>query len=287
MIEPKRVESVRLRDLGLNEKWLQERVQRDPSILGLGELEVAGREHRQPVGGRIDFLLRHLESDLYYEVELMLGAVDESHIIRTIEYWDVERQRRPKAQHKAVIVAEEINARFFNVIRLLNRSVPLIAIKLSAFKTEDGNVVLWPITVLDTIDEVSDDEVAPVEAADRAYWERKSPHTLECLDQLVGLMEADQSREVRVTYNRHHIAVGTTGRNFCWFYQRKPPKCRIELKVDAASRDKAIAELVAAGVEANAQGDRNLNFSVTATEIKGKANVLVDILSYADEASRD
>ncbi len=38
----------------------------------------------------------------------MLGAVDESHIIRTIEYWDVERQRYPTLQHRAVIVAEEI-----------------------------------------------------------------------------------------------------------------------------------------------------------------------------------
>ena len=35
------------------------------------------------------------EGDTYYEVEVMLGVLDESHIIRTIEYWDVERQRRP------------------------------------------------------------------------------------------------------------------------------------------------------------------------------------------------
>jgi len=47
------------------------------------------------VGGRIDFLLRNAEADTYYEVEVKLGALDESHIIRTIEYWDIERQRRP------------------------------------------------------------------------------------------------------------------------------------------------------------------------------------------------
>ena len=55
----------------------------------------------------------------------MLGALDESHIIRTIEYWDVERQRFPTHDHRAVIVAEEITSRFFNVIRLLNRAVPM------------------------------------------------------------------------------------------------------------------------------------------------------------------
>ncbi len=46
------------------------------------------------------------EADTFYEEEVMLGALDESHIIRTIEYWRVERQRRPGSEHRAVIVAE-------------------------------------------------------------------------------------------------------------------------------------------------------------------------------------
>jgi hypothetical protein len=52
-----------------------------------------------------------------YEVEIMLGSTDESHIIRTIEYWDIEKRRFPSKDHKAVIVAEDITNRFFNVIR--------------------------------------------------------------------------------------------------------------------------------------------------------------------------
>ena len=109
---------VELRTLGLDERWLQEGIIEDPSILGLGELEIAAREHRQPIGGRIDFLMRDSEAETYYEVEIMLGALDESHIIRTLEYWDIERQRRPHFDHRAVIVAEQITGRFFNVIRL-------------------------------------------------------------------------------------------------------------------------------------------------------------------------
>jgi hypothetical protein len=46
----------------------------DPGLLGLGELEIAGREHRQPIGGRIDFLMRDTEAETFYEVEVMLGA---------------------------------------------------------------------------------------------------------------------------------------------------------------------------------------------------------------------
>jgi hypothetical protein len=62
-----------------------------------------------------------------YETEIMLGGTDESHIIRTIEYWDIEKRRFLSKDHQAVIIAEEITNRFFNVITLMNRSIPNIA----------------------------------------------------------------------------------------------------------------------------------------------------------------
>src|SRR5262245_61703178 len=89
----------RLRALGLDEKWLQQRIAEDPSLLQLGELRLLQRERNQPSGGRIDFLFSDVESDLRYEVEIMLGTLDESHIIRTLEYWDIERQRFPSVDH--------------------------------------------------------------------------------------------------------------------------------------------------------------------------------------------
>src|SRR5215469_8064144 len=146
--ELKKIPSIDLRSMGLDEKWLQDRIIDDPSLLGLGDLEIAGREHRQPVGGRIDFLMRDTEAETFYEVEVMLGLVDESHIIRTIEYWDIERQRRPEFDHRAVIVAEEITGRFFNVIRLLNRAVPMIAVQLNACQLDETTIGLHPTVVL-------------------------------------------------------------------------------------------------------------------------------------------
>ena len=132
-LELKKATPTRLKSLGLDEKWLQDRIEEDTSLLGLGDLHVIKRERTQPSGGRIDFLMSDPESETRFEVEIMLGALDESHIIRTIEYWDVERQRFPTHDHRAVIVAEEITSRFFNVIRLLNRAVPMIALQLNAF----------------------------------------------------------------------------------------------------------------------------------------------------------
>ena len=75
----------------LTEKWVQSQIGEDPSILGLGDLILKDKERIQPSAGRLDLLLQDPESLKRYEVEIQLGATDESHIIRTIEYWDVER----------------------------------------------------------------------------------------------------------------------------------------------------------------------------------------------------
>jgi hypothetical protein len=74
--ELKKILPVDMRSLGLDEKWLQDQISEDPGILGLGDLEIASREHRQPVGGRIDFLMHDDEAETYYEVEVMLGELN-------------------------------------------------------------------------------------------------------------------------------------------------------------------------------------------------------------------
>jgi hypothetical protein len=212
----------RLRTLGFNEAWLQKQIADDPTLLGLGDLQVIKRERIQASGGRIDFLMADFESDIRYEVEIMLGAVDESHIIRTIEYWDVERQRYPTLQHCAVIVAEEITSRFFNVIRLLNRAVPLVAIQLSAFQI-NNDVVLQFIRVLDTneFNPIGDGEEPESAETTRADWEtRTKPESLSVVDACRSLVPTTHG-EAKLGYNKTHIALTTGGYVFCWFFPRK------------------------------------------------------------------
>src|SRR5215470_15968547 len=112
--------SLRIRECGFDEYWLQDQIAANPSILGLGELEVVRREKLQSSGGKLDILLKDPEDDSMFEIEVMLGETDETHIIRAIEYWDLEKRRWPQRQHFAVLVAEHINRRFFNVIHLLS-----------------------------------------------------------------------------------------------------------------------------------------------------------------------
>jgi hypothetical protein len=273
---------VELRSIGLDEKWLQDQITNDPEILGLGDdLEIAGREHRQPVGGRIDFLMRDAEGGTYYEVEVMLGTLDESHIIRTIEYWDIERQRRPQFEHRAVIVAEQITARFFNVLRLLNRAVPMIAVQLSAFLVGES-VVLHPVTVLNVVEETEDLGVVAEERRDRAYWERNSnPASRAVMDKIVSFLRTD-SVEPRLTYNRHHIALGTTGYNFCWFHPRKAAHCHIEFRAAVENRDTVLSELQNAGIDASPRRTDHVACSITSKGVEEHSPLIRSVLKDAE-----
>jgi hypothetical protein len=91
-----------------NEKWLQRVLADDPSLLGLGDLTVKEVERCQPRAGRLDLLLSDPETHTRYEVEIQLGATDGAHIIRTIEYWEIEESRYPQYEHVGVLVAEDI-----------------------------------------------------------------------------------------------------------------------------------------------------------------------------------
>jgi hypothetical protein len=230
-----------LRALGLSERWLQDRIEEDPSLLGLGDLQIIRRERMQSSGGRLDFLMFDPEQETRYEVEVMLGALDESHIIRAIEYWDIERQRYPTYEHRAVIVAEEITARFFNVIRLLNRAVPIIAIQLTAFPLENDQVLLHGITVLDVYEEADPEEQEGGGNTDRTYWEgRASKASLQVMDDLVKMIGKEIAMP-RVTYNKGHIALGTAGRNFCWFHPPREAKhLHLRVLTDATQRDELV-----------------------------------------------
>ena len=168
-----KLESISLkRSDRLNEKWVQDQIANDTSILGLGDLVLKDKERMQPNAGRLDLLLQDLETLKRYEVEIQLGGTDESHIIRAIEYWDIERKRYPQYEHAAVIVAEEITSRFLNVIQLFNGAIPLIALKLTAYKVGDDYAITF-VKVLDEITYGLVDEDEPLaEPTDRGSGSR-------------------------------------------------------------------------------------------------------------------
>jgi hypothetical protein len=154
-----------------NEKWVQERIAEDPSILGIGELILKDKERNQPGAGRLDLLFQDPDSNLRYEVEIQLGKTDESHIFRTIEYWDLERKRYPQYDHVAVIIAEDITSRFLNIISLLNGFIPLVAIQLNAIQVEDQIALIFTVVLDHRLGLAPEEEE---EVTDRAYWEKEA-----------------------------------------------------------------------------------------------------------------
>lgn len=205
-----------------SEKWLQQQIVHDVELLGLGELDVKDVERRQPRAGRLDLLLFDPETSTRYEVEIQLGATDESHIIRTLEYWDNERRRFPQYEHVAVIVAEEITGRFLNVINLFNQAIPLIAIQLSALQVGD-TMTVSTTRVLDLALPAPEEEDAPGQETDRAYWIAKSsPAMVELADRILDHVNT-QGPAMALKYNKHYIGLQRDGvaDNFIDFIPRK------------------------------------------------------------------
>ena len=206
-----------------NEKWLQGVIESEPSILGLGDILLRNTEKPQPEGGRIDTILYDPKDDnRRYVVEIQLGKTDESHIIRTIEYWDNESKRYPNIKHCAVIIAEEITGRFFNVISLFNRHIPLIAIQVKALKIENM-ISLFFTKVMDEQKIALEEDNTPSEPTNEEYWLNNS--SKESMDLVKQFKEtfAKYLIEYALTYKKIYIGLvkSNIANNFMTFTPRK------------------------------------------------------------------
>jgi predicted transport protein len=238
----------------LDEKWVQDRIAADPTILGLGDLVLKDKERAQPHAGRLDLLLQDADSVHRYEVEIQLGATDESHIIRTIEYWDVERKRYPQYDHTAVLVAENITSRFLNVIGLFNGFIPLVAIQMKVLKYED-KVSLDFTTVLGRVTLGLVDEDEDSEPTDRAYWEKRgSKATVAMADELLEFIRTfDPNLELK--YNKFYIGLAKEGKPFN-FVVFRPKKNFLRLEPRLEQSEQTQERLEAAGLDVMDYEDR-------------------------------
>jgi len=209
----------------LNEQWVQNVIENEPKIMGLGDLEVIQREKRQKSQGRVDFLMEDKE-DNRYTVEIQLGKTDPEHIVRCIEYWDEEKKRNPSKDYTAVIIAEDITSRFFNVINLFNGCIPIIAIKLSCIEISPDNYTLVFTKILDKIERDDVDDVEDKTPTDKQYWLNCS--TVKSLDIVDGVFNIftgidDNANKYKLNYNKFYIGLSknSISNNFIHFRPRK------------------------------------------------------------------
>lgn len=232
----------------LNEGWVQKQIAEDPKILGLGDLRLISRERKQLAGGRLDLLLLDPESEKRYEVEVQLGTTDPAHIIRTIEYWDVEQRRSHEFEHCAVIVAEDVTSRFLNVISLFNGHIPLIALRMTAIKADGGVGLLFTKVVCESDTGPDGGGEGPAEGANRADWEKwSSKHVLELADRVLLLLrEIDSALSLNYTSNYIGLAKDDIAKTFIWL---TPMKSYLRLNVTLPKDDETSAELEGSGLK--------------------------------------
>lgn len=279
---PSKVISLK-KSLDHSEKTLQEAIANNPEILGLGEITLRETERRQLNGGRLDLLFDDETTKVRYTVELQLGATDETHIIRTIEYWDNERSRNPHIDHIAVIVAEDITTRFLNVISLFNKSIPLIAIQLSAIEVGDA-ITINCVKVLDLSTSMGweEDNTAAV-ATDRAYWLKKAtPQTVGLADSVLSLVhEILGNQSLSLNYNKHYIGLASGGvaNNFI---SMKPRKHNLMLQIKLPRTDE-VSELIEQSLELISYDNRwgLYQVRVTANDMAENQDLLRDLIGRA------
>lgn len=268
-----------------NEKSIQEIIADDPSIIGLGDLVLKDKERIQPKAGRLDLLLQDPDTNRRYEVEIQLGKTDESHIIRTIEYWDIEKKRYPQYDHCAVIIAEDITSRFLNVISLFNGYIPLIAIQMNVYKFGD-EIGLVFTKVLDEmpLGLVEEDEEIQ-EVTDRDYWlKRGTESTVKMADEMLAIINSFKEG-YELKYNKFYIGLARNGQpnNFAIFRPQKS-SLRVELKL---AKSDEIAQIIESNSLDELEYDKRwgqYRLRLDKGDISKKKDVLKDLLEKAEKS---
>lgn len=281
-MEHVKLTKIGIRKSSLTERWVQEVLTDDPSLLGFGDLDITATERLQPHGGRLDMLLSDPETSTRYEVELQLGATDGSHIIRTLEYWDTERRRYPQYEHIAVIVAEEITSRFFNVISLFNGFIPIVAIQMTALRLAENQVSLVFTRVLDHV-ALGTDEEDKAEPSDRGYWDKRSTMQIMKLVDRIHSMVEGQDHGVELKYNKHYIGLMNNGsvNNYVTLI---PQKKKLIVRFRIPRSEEVNDKIDAAGIGALAYDKGFNNYQILVPNknaIDEHQDLLIDLIDIA------
>jgi hypothetical protein len=231
MDEIKSGKKIFIRNAGKDEYWLQDLIYDNPSILGLGELAPVSKEKRQSSGGKLDILLKNPLDNSMYEIEVMLGETDPSHIIRTIEYWDIEKRRYPQRQHFPVLVAESFNKRYFNVIQILSLNVPMIAIQVDLLEVGEQKIINFA-KILDIYEEQAEDDESNL--VNETTWSGNANWTLQAANELLNTINSTRinstSLPLRLNFTQSYIAIVGPKGNAYWLYKRSQPKSYLGFK---------------------------------------------------------
>jgi len=226
-------------------------------------------------------LLEDDSGDKRYEVELMLGSTDESHLIRTVEYWDIERRKWPGYEHCAVLIAEDVTTRFLNVISLFSGSVPFVVIQANALQV-DGKLVLNFVKVLDSRSLRTDETTELKEkVTDRQFWvSRASTATVELAEKCIAIINQVAATNRKPSYNKYFIGLndGIRAGNFVTF---KPRRSFLRMSLRFLDPiEPWVKRLEASALESDVKYE-SLRITVTPKDFDDNKELLTELLQEA------
>jgi len=229
-----------IRNTGKDEYWLQDIIYANPEKLGLGNLIAIRKEKTQSSGGRLDILLKDSADNTMYEVEVMLGETDPSHIIRSIEYWDNEKRKYPQRQHFAVLIAESFDRRYFNVIQLLSLTVPMIAIQADLLEVGSDKILNFT-KILDVYVEQEEEEES--KQVTETTWSEKAEWTLETAKKHLEIL-SEIEKNIELKFTQSYVSIVINGKNYYMYDKRTKPNSVVWFNVKEEEKVDAIKKLL-------------------------------------------
>lgn len=264
-----------MRDAGKDEHWLQDMLYENPNILGLSNYPTLGKREKQEASkGRFHITLQDLIYDLWYEVEVMLGEIDASHIITALEYWDNEERKRHKTFNYAVLVAESYEGRYYNLLHTLSMNLPMICIQANLLEVNKAYILSFS-NIINLHGSPMDNEKTTT--VDESLWSEKAPWTLKAAKELYDLIDTDDKS---IDYNEDYINISIQGRRAYRLEKSSEPNSIALFTVFDDEKVNAIKDIFYNICYAPYNLNRNKEFVIPVNEdmIRGKKAIFREIM---------
>ena len=264
-----------------DESWLEKQIKDNPEILGLPNATAISSQVHHKHGGIVDLLLKDADNEVFYTVELMLGPLDASHIVRTIDYF-LREQTRPDPEdwaHVAVLVAEDIRgSRFLNVVEYLSKNMPLIVMELGALRVGEY-VTLKGVRIFDGTQEPEGAIEVQEEITKESWIQKSSPQSIELVDKFEETLKK-LAHGLHLTYRKFFIgiAIGNIVENFVYF---SPKRAFVRVRVpQVANASEWNKRLESAGFRL-LEGGEGLKFRVYPQQFEQNRDLFVELFKQA------
>jgi hypothetical protein len=105
------------------------------------------------------------------------------------------------------------------------------------------------------------------------------------MDAIISLVPKEAG-EVRVKYNRHHVAVGTSGTNSLWLHPRKGGHVHFHVEPGEEGREKMMPKLEDKGIECGPHRADAMKVVITGKELEENKNLIQEVVTMAELKSR-